>query len=219
MKQFLLGVLTTLVVLALGVLALGLSLGAGATPAALPSPPPSGVRVPPPGDLGPDETWLGAVQLDSREVVAAEGDLVDVDATGTGVRFGPDGLRATTLAVRATVPFATVADQVGDGTRLYAAGGGRAGVERQVTLLGRDLLVRATGTVRAEGGLLVLEPETVDVGAPGPVDAALGAAARRLVTIRTPVAGLPEGMVLREVGVGGAGFAVRLDGRDVVLGR
>ncbi|QKE83875.1 LmeA family phospholipid-binding protein [Arthrobacter sp. NEB 688] len=219
MKRFLLGVLTTLVVLVLGVIVLGLSLGSGATPAALPSPPPSGVRVSPPGDLGPDETWLGAVRLQSREVLAAEGDLVDVDATGTGVRFGPDGLRATTLAVRATLPFGTVAEQVGAGTRLYAAGEGRAGVERQVNVLGRDLLVRATGRVRAEGGLLVLEPETVDVGGPGPVDAALGAAARQLVTIRTPVTGLPDGMVLREVGVDGAGFAVRLDGQDVVLGR
>lgn len=219
MKAFLLGVLTTLAVIALGTVLLVASLGSGATPARVPSPPPSGVRVPPPGDLATGETWLGSVRLQGAELVSRDGDLVDVDATGTGVRFGGGSLRASTLALRATVPFDTVAAQVGGGTRLYAVSGDRVGVERPLTLLGRRLLVRATGTVTAQGGLLLLEPETLDIGAPGPVDAALSEAARRLVTIRTAVPGVPDGMTLREVGVGGAGFAVRLDGRDVTIGR
>ncbi|MBM6405696.1 LmeA family phospholipid-binding protein [Phycicoccus sp. CSK15P-2] len=220
MRQFLAGVVATLVVLALGAGALVLAVGDGAEPGEPPpSPAPSGVRVPPPDDLGDDETWLGAVDLDSREVVSAEGDLVDVQATGTGVRFGPDGLRARTLAIDATIPFDTVAEQVEGDIRLYAVSGGRAGVERPARVLGRDVLVRATGRVSADRGQLLVVPETVDVGAPDVLESVAGAALRRLVTFRTDVPGVPEGMVLREVSVSGAGFAVRLDGTDVAVGR
>ncbi len=152
-------------------------------------------------------------------MVSADGNLVDVEATGTGVRFGPAGLRARTLAIHATIPFDTVSAQVGQGTRLYAVSGGRAGFERPATLLGRDLLVRGTGRVSARDGRLLIEPETVDVGAPGPVEAALSAAARSLVRVTAEVPGVPQGMVLRSVSVSGAGFDVRLDGTDVVIGR
>ena len=220
MKQFLAGVVATVLTLVLAAGALVLSVGDGAGPApALPAPPPSGVRVPPPSDLAEDETWLGAVRLDSRELRSADGDLVDVEATGTGVRFGPEGLTARTLALDATLPFDTVADQVGGGVRLYAVSEGRTGVERVVPVLGRDVTVRATGTVRADGGQLLLEPETVDVGGPAFLNATLGAAARSLVTLREEVRGVPDGLVLREVSVSGAGFAVRLDGTDVTVGR
>ena len=220
MRSFALGVVSTLVVLVLAAAILLLSLGDGAEPGTpLPSPPPSGVRVPPPADLAADETWLGAVDLESREVVSADGDLVDVEATGTGVRFGPDGLRARTLAIHATLPFETVSEQVGDGTRLYAVSGGLAGVRRPARILGRDLTVQATGRVRAEDGLLVLEPDTVDIGGPGFVNAAVSAAARDLVRFRMQVPGVPSGMVLREVSVSGAGFDVRLDGQDVTIAR
>ncbi|NHA67408.1 LmeA family phospholipid-binding protein [Phycicoccus flavus] len=220
MRQFLLGVVSTLVVLVLAGAALLASLGGGAGPApALPSPAPSGVRVPPPDDLTADQTWLGAVDLRSREVVSADGDLVDVEATGTGVRFGPEALEAATLAIRATVPFDTASEQVGDGTRLYAVSGGLVGLRRPARVLGRDLVVQATGTVRAEDGRLVLEPETVDVGGPGFVGAAASALARDLVRLRLEVPGVPEGMVLREVSVSGAGFDVRLDGTDVTVQR
>ena len=220
MKGFVLGVVTTLLALVVAVTALVVVVGDGAEPGGpLPSPPPSGVRVPPPTDLADDETWLGAFDLTSREVISAQGDLVDVRATGTGVRLGPDGLRATTLAIRATAPFATVARRVGGGVRLYAAGGGLAGVERTETVLGREVLVRATGRVTVRDGRLVLEPETVDVGAPGPVTDLLSAAARELVSFTVDVPGVPQGMTLREVAVTGAGFDVRLDGRDVVITR
>ena len=222
MKHFLLGVVTTLVVLA-GVAGVVLvSLGSGAEPAA-PQPTGStaapGVRVDPPEDLADDETWLGSVDLRSEDVLAAEGDLVDVRATGAGVRFGPDGLRAARLGIDATIPFDTVAEQVGPDTRVYAVSGGRAGVERKATILGRDVTVRATGTVRADGGQLLIEPETVDLGGPSFVDAAASALARTLVTIRQPVPGVPQGMTLTDVSVSGAGVAASLTGSDVVIGR
>jgi hypothetical protein len=220
-KQFLLGVVTTLVALAVAAGVLLFSLGSGADPAPTPTvaDSPAGAAADPPGDLGADETWLGSVDLTSEDVVASEGDLVDVHATGSGVRFGPDGLRADRLDIDATIPFATVAEQVGPDTRVYAVSGGRAGVERTVTLLGRDVTVRATGTVTADGGQLLIEPETVDLGGPGFVNSAASALARTLVTIRQPVPGVPDGMTLTDVTVSGAGFAASLSGTDVSIGR
>lgn len=219
MKQFLLGVVTTLVVLVVGVAVLLGSIGSGTAPA-VPRPPatPAGAATPP-ADLGADETWLGSVDLTSRDLVSAEGDLAGVRARGTGVRFGPAGLHADTLALDATVPFATVARQIGAGTSVYAAPDGRAGIQRTATLFGRTVTIRATGTVRADRGQLLIEPETVDLGGPAFLDAVAGAAARALVTIRRPVPGVPRGLVLRKVTTTPSGFAVVLDGADVTVGR
>ncbi len=219
MKQFLLGVLATLVVLAASTGVLLVSLGSGATPAPeATGSATAGAPADPPADLADDETWLGSVDLRSEDVVAAEGDLVDVRATGSGVRFGSDGLRADRLDIDATIPFATVAEQVGPDTRVYAVSGGRAGVERTVTILGRDVTVRATGTVSADGGQLFIEPETIDLGGPSFVDSAASALARTLVTIRQPVPGVPDGMTLTDVSVSGAGVAATLTGSDVSIG-
>ena len=118
MKNFLLGVGVTLAVLALGLVVLSLSLGSDAagTPGAPASPgptPSATVAAQQPGDLADDETWLGAVELRSQDVVSAQGDLVDVVATGSGVRFSSAGLTAQQLDIDATIPFATVAEQVG----------------------------------------------------------------------------------------------------------
>ncbi|PKW26251.1 LmeA family phospholipid-binding protein [Phycicoccus duodecadis] len=219
MKQFLLGVVTTLVVLVVAAAVLLVSVGSGTAPAApRPSATPSGTAAPP-TDLAADETWLGSVDLTSRDLVSAEGDLAGVRARGTGVRFGADGMHADTLAVDATVPFATVAEQIGSGTTVYAAPDGRAGVQRRATLFGRTVTIRATGTVRADRGQLLIEPETVDLGGPAFLDAIAGAAARALVTIRQPVPGVPAGLVLRKVTTTPSGFAVALDGADVTVGR
>lgn len=224
MKHFLLGVATTLAVLALGFVLLVLSLGPvgadGARPGATASaPPPRPDAGQPPADLGADETWLGSVDLRSADVVSADGALADVVASGTGVRFSADGLRARRLDIDATVPFATVAGQVGEDVRIFPAEGGRAGIERRVTVLGRDLTLRATGTVVADGGQLLIEPETVDLGGPELLDSAVSALARGLVTIRQDVAGVPDGMSLTGVEVTDAGFAAALTGTDVTVGR
>ncbi|HET9022130.1 MAG TPA: LmeA family phospholipid-binding protein [Ornithinibacter sp.] len=223
MKPFLLGVAATLAVLALGLVVVLLLLGSGdpvATPSTAPSgAAPSGAAPKAPGDLGPDETWLGSVDLRSADVVSADGDLADVVASGTGVRFSPSGLRADRLHIDATVPFATVAEQVGDDVRIFPAAGGRAGIERQVTVLGRDVTVSATGTVGADGGQLLIEPETVELGGPSFLDAAASAVARGLVTIRQDVPGVPEGMALTAVAVTPQGFAASLTGADVTITR
>jgi hypothetical protein len=220
-KQYLLGVGTTLIVIAAlaGVLLLSLGSGASSLPADATRPStPGEVTAAPPEDLTEAETWLGTVELRSEDVVADEGELSDVRATGSGIRFGPDGLRAERLDIDVTIPLATVAAQVGPDTRVYAVSGGRAGVERRVRILGRDLTVRATGTVQADGGQLLIEPETVDLGGPSFVNSAASALARALVTIRQPVPGAPEGMALTDVSVSAAGVAAALTGTDVVIG-
>ncbi len=223
MKNFLLGVGVTLAVLALGVVVLVISLGSGASGSAggPASPVPSASAVVPqqPGDLADDETWLGAVELRSQDVVSAKGDLVDVVATGSGVRFSEAGLEAQRLDIDATIPFATVAEQVGQDVTVYDAGNGQTGVERQVTILGRDITLKATGTVSADGGQLLIEPETVDLGGPAFLDSAASTLARSLATIRQDVAGVPEGMSLTAVQVTPEGFDAQLTGTDVVIGR
>ncbi len=227
MKNFLLGVGATLAVLALGLVVLVLSLGSGASGAAggpaspaptSPVPTSSATVAQQPSDLAEDETWLGAVELRSQDVVSAKGDLVDVVATGSGVRFSPAGLEAQLLDIDATIPFATVAEQVGQDVTVYDAGNGKTGVERQVTILGRDITLQATGTVSADGGQLLIEPETVDLGGPAFLDSAASALARSLATIRQDVAGVPEGMSLLAVQVTPEGFDAQLTGTDVVIG-
>jgi len=221
-KNFLLGVGATLAALALVVVVLVFSLGSGATSAAgsTPTPAPSASAVAQqPADLTEDETWLGAVELRSQDVVSAKGDLVDVVATGSGVRFSQEGLRAQRLDIDATIPFATVAEQVGQDVTVYDAGNGKTGVERQVTILGRDITLKATGTVTADGGQLLIEPETVDLGGPSFLDSAASTLARSLATIRQDVPGVPTGMSLTAVQVTPQGFDAQLSGTDVVVGR
>ena len=224
MKHFLLGVGATLATLALLLVVLLLTLGSGGgEPVAVPSPTASGgssgTSSPPPADLAENETWLGAVELRGQDVVSADAELDDVVATGSGVRFSEAGLQADRLDLDATLPFETVATQVGEDVRLYDAGDGLAGIKRQVTILGRDLTVSAEGTVTADGGQLLIEPETVDLGGPDFLDNAVSSLARSLVTIRQPVPGVPEGMALTDVTVTDAGFAVSLSGTDVTITR
>ena len=223
MKNFLLGVGATLAALALVLVVLVLSLGSGAASSAgaTASPRPTGspTVAEQPADLAADETWLGSVDLRSQDVVSAKGDLVDVVAKGSGVRFSDKGLQAQTLDIDATIPFATVADQVGQDVTVYDAGNGKTGVERKVTILGRDLTLKATGTVTADGGQLLIEPETVDLGGPSFLDAAASTLARSLATIRQDVPGVPTGMSLTAVEVTPQGFDAQLSGTNVVVGR
>ncbi len=220
MKLFLLGVGSTLAVLALVLVVVLFSLGSGSPrPSAAPSPTTSGTAAAAPSDLGEDETWLGSVDLRSEDVVSAKGDLVDVVATGSGVRFSDAGLLAQSLDIDATIPFTTVAAQVGADVTVYDAGNGKTGVERTVTILGRELDLKATGTVSADGGQLLIEPETVDLGGPSFLDSAASALARSLATIRQDVPGVPEGMSLTAVEVTPEGFDAQLTGTDVVVTR
>ena len=71
----------------------------------------------------------------------------------------------------------------------------------------------------ADGGQLLIEPETIDLGGPSFLDSAASSLARGLATIRQDVPGVPTGMSLDEVQVTPQGFDARLSGTDVVIGR
>ena len=222
MKNFLLGVASTLVALLLLATIGVFVLGAGAPRAtSTPTPTPTSSAatvVAPPADLRDDETWLQDFELHSADVVSPQGDLDDLVAKGSGMRSSPGGLlRAQRLEIEARVPFRTVAEKVGEGTRLYAVDAGRVGIERTVTIFGQDLTVRAISTVVADQGQLLIEPESVDLGGPAFLDSAASAIARNLVTIRQDLPGMPDGVVLTEVTVSGAGFRVFLAGKDVTI--
>ena len=197
-----------------------LSRPAGSTGGASPDRPTDGSGGPvagAPGDLGADETWLGDVDLSTSGLVSPDATLLDVVATGQGIRSGPDGITAAALRVEATLPFSAVAADLGDDATVAPAPDGQAELRRTATVLGRSVDVRATGTVRAQGGLIVVEPQRIDVGGPDFLAGPTAAVVRGLVTIRRPVEGVPEGLVLQEVTVQDDGFRALLSGEDVRL--
>jgi hypothetical protein len=169
----------------------------------------------PPADLREDEVWLGDLILDAGTVVTAGSTLRDVRAVGQDVVTSPEGLVAGRLAVDATVPFDVVANKLGDGTEVRSADGGQATVVRTVNALGRELRVTATGTVEIQGGKLIVEPRSIDLGGPDFLSDATAAVVRRLVTIEHDIEGLPEGLVLQDVAVQGDGLRANLRGEDI----
>ncbi|KGN43139.1 LmeA family phospholipid-binding protein [Knoellia aerolata] len=220
MKQFALGAVSMLVALVVAVLALIWSVGSPGAGRGVPAPTAT-VSTPAtaPPDLATGETWLQDVRLTSADVTTSDGGLSDVTAVGSDVALTPDGLRAGRLDIDATLPFATAASQIGGGVSLYAADAGLAGLRRRVSVLGRDVEVRATGTVRAVDGRLVIEPETIDLDGPDWLDSAASTVVRQLVTIRHTVEGVPEGMALTSVSVQPGGFRAHLRGDDVTITR
>jgi hypothetical protein len=190
----------------------GLRAGPSATPPA--AAPPGSPR--PPADLAADESWLADVVLDAGVVITPGSQLQDVRAVARAVRTGPDGSRAGSLVVDATVPFEVVARQLGSGI-VVRRSGSRAQVVRTVVVAGRQLRVVATGDVTVVAGRLVVEPRSIDVGGPGLLARSLADVARQLVTIEQEVEGLPEGLVLQRVIVEDGGFRAHLVGEDVRL--
>lgn len=171
----------------------------------------------PPPDLGEDEAWFAELRLDSDTVVAAGSTLHDVTAIGHDVVTTSEEVVASRVTVEATVPFAVVSEELGDGVEVREAPDGQAMVIRTVEALDREVDVTATGTVEVEDGRLVVEPSSIDLGGPDVLSEAVADVVRRLVTIDYDVAGPPEGLVLQEVAVQGAGFRATLRGADVRL--
>lgn len=222
-KDWLIG--ATGLLLVLGVM-VGILWWAGTEPAggggADPAPPPTpgterSEGTAPPSGLRDDELWLSDVALDAGKVVTENSTLHDVRATGQDVVTGSGGLAAARLTVEATVPFESVAAELGNGATVRPADGGQATVVRTVEAFGRELRVTATGTVKVEGGRLIVEPRSIDIGGPDFLSEATAAVVRGLVTIEHEIEGLPEGLVLQDVTVQGDGFRARLQGADVRL--
>ena len=86
-----------------------------------------------------------------------------------------------------------------------------AGVERQATILGRDVTLQAAGTVSADSGQLLIGPETVDLGGPSFLDSAASTLARSLCH-DPPRRGRRAGGDVVE------GFGAQSNGTDVVIG-
>jgi hypothetical protein len=215
-KRFLLGFVTALALVVIVVTGLLLSLGRTSGSAAPPASAGTPTAAPtPPKDLPKGATWLERVDLTSSAVVTADGALQDVRAIGSDVRLDKTGLVAGRLSIDAIVPFASAAAQVGNGAKLYAVSGGRAGITETLSLLGRDVPVTAIGRVSADHGELLIEPEQVDLGGPSWLNSGLSALARAAVTIRQPVQGVPQGMRLTKVSVTSAGFRAHLEGASI----
>lgn len=171
----------------------------------------------PPPNLAEDEVWLGDISLNASSVVAAGTPLLDVVGFGTDVTSGPDGLVARHLDLTATVPFHVVAAQIGPSTTLSAAGGGEARIHTWVEAWGRQLSVAATGNVTVVAGKLVMEPTSIDIGAPDFISELLGDLVRELITIEYAIEGLPDGVVLQSVTVMDDGFRAHLTGDNIRL--
>ncbi|TYD00153.1 DUF2993 domain-containing protein [Arthrobacter echini] len=212
------GLLIVLVV-ALAVVWFMISEPAGRSgPGARPSPSGEGpVAAGPPEELREDDVWLADVVLEAGTAVSGGTTLRDIDAVGRDVVTGPGGLIAGGLELDATVPFDVVAEELGGGAIVRPGDGGEAEVVRTVEVLGREVRVVASGTVEVVTGRLVVEPRSIDIGGPGFLSDALAAVARRAVTIEHDVEGLPEGLVLQDVGVRDDGFRATFRGEDVVL--
>lgn len=170
-----------------------------------------------PSDLPTGATWLGTVDLTSSDILTEGGDFLDVTAQGHGVMVSDTGIRVDRLDLEATMPWAAAARQIGPDVEVYAAGPGRAGLARTVTLLGQQVPIRASGTVRAQDGLLVIEPTEIDLEGPDWLDSLASSLARSLVTVRQPVQGLPEGLRLVEVRVIETGLRATLSGSQVTI--
>ncbi len=164
-----------------------------------------------------DEVWLGDVDVRADIVVLPDSSLLEVEARGHGARSGPDGVVVERLEVRATVPFADVASQLGGDSRVGPGPDGQATIGRTVEVLGRQIDVVATGTVEVEDGLLVVEPRSIDLGGPDVLSRAVARAVRKFVTIEHPIEGLPPNLILQDVTVQEDGFRADLTGQDVVL--
>lgn len=219
-KDGLLGAVTMLVLLVLGIVVAWWVVSVPAGERGGDEPAPGGTSTPPdrrpPAGLGRDEVWFADLRLRAGTVVA-DSRLRDVRAVGRDVVTGPDGLVAARVAVDLTVPFAVVAAELGGGTVVRPAGDGQATVLRTVEVLGRELEVAASGTVEVRGGRIVVEPRSIDLGGPALLSEATAAVVRELVTVTHTIEGLPDGLALQEVVVRDDGFRARLRGQGVRL--
>lgn len=218
-EDWLIGAAAMLLLLCLGAVVLWLAVSEPSSGQETPTPPPAdaGAATDPPAGLADDEVWLGDLTLDAGTVVAAGSTLRDVRAVGQDVVSAPEGTVAGRLDVDATVPFDVVAGELGGGSEVGPGDDGQATVVRAVELLGREVVVTASGTVEVEDGSLVVEPRSIDIGGPDFLAGATAAVVRGLVTIEHEIEGLPEGLVLQDVVVQDDGFRATLRGEDVRL--
>lgn len=174
-------------------------------------------EVSPPSGLGEQDTWMSAMTLDADVMITGDTMLQDVTATGTGMTTTADGgTTVDNLQVSATVPYAVIAQEVGENTQV-APEDGVLRIQRRVDVMGQPLDVFATCAVAAEDGMLKISPISVDLGGPGWMQAVGEQIVRGLLTVQQPVEGLPDGLSLQSVEVGDTGLDMELGGQNVRL--
>ena len=139
------------------------------------------------------------------------GELRDVRPTSwTAVRAG-------SVAVRATVPFAELERRAGlRAGSLSGAGGTTLQVRLSTSVLGRSERAVVTAGVSLHGDDVVVTPRSLALGGlPG--DASLLSLVRDRLTVRVRVPALPRGVRLTGLAVLPAGVRVDAAGTDVVL--
>jgi hypothetical protein len=115
----------------------------------------------------------------------------------------------------ATISYALLAQQLGGDTVLTQEGDGIR-VTRRVEVLGTELPLTATGTVRLEGGDVVIDVGDASAGSLQVPDAVLRRAAG-LLDLRYPVPALPFGLQLTSAVPAADGVDVRVEATDTVL--
>jgi hypothetical protein len=115
----------------------------------------------------------------------------------------------------ATISYALLAQQLGGDTVLSQEGDGIR-VTRRVEVLGTEVPLTATGTVRLEGGDVVIDVGDASAGSLQVPDAVLRRAAG-LLDLRYPVPALPFGLQLTSAVPAADGVDVRVEATDTVL--
>ncbi|MFW3171820.1 DUF2993 domain-containing protein [Geodermatophilus sp. CPCC 206100] len=161
------------------------------------------------------------ISLSAADLGRPDGTRADVTLRGVAVPLS-DVLSGSVQEVpvdridgTATLAYPLLAEQLGPGTTLRREGD-RLRVERTVEVAGVTVPLTAVGTVRLEGGDLVLdvaEAAGAGVDVPGFV---LDRAAD-LLDLRYPVPPLPFGLQLTGVTPGDDGVAVAVEATDTVL--
>lgn len=161
-------------------------------------------------------TELGQPGIEGAPVGSIEVTGVRVVARDVAIDSRRD-LTAARITVDGVVAWADVAAAAGSDTDVTAAPNGEVNVQRTVRLFGRSTQVRALARVTAVGGSVVVRPTEASIEGAGRLGELATEAVLPLMTLRYPVVGLPDGLVLTGAAPAADGLAVTLSGRAVSL--
>ena len=160
---------------------------------------------------------FGEVHVDASSLTTDQGSASDVRIVARGVS-GPSGGRVTIarLSGRGTVRYDEVVRRVDQpGLSLRDAGGGRVGMRRKVTVLGRSVTATAVGRVRATGRGLRVTADSIEITGGSTVDNQLADSLGSLFSFTYRLRELPEGVTIRSIEPVADGFVVRVVGADL----
>jgi hypothetical protein len=164
------------------------------------------------------------IHLTSAELGQPAGTRADVSLQGVHVPLSKaisgsvDEIPVDRLEGTATLSYALLADQLGGDTTVRQEGTGLR-ISRTVEVLGQELPVTASGTVRLEkGGVLAVDVSHVS-GAGVQIPSALVSRISSLLDLEYKIPALPFGLQLRSVTPAADGVVVGVGATDTVLRR